>query len=912
MPNIKLSEIAKELNVGLGTIVDFMHENGYKDFEMNPNARLTDEQYELLVEEFESEFEYLYDPNKRVYAKIDDVLKRSDFDSFKDKCNCNIRKITIRDLRRILNSDRSANPDPDYFSELAKQLGFGLNQTPQTLQTGSVNQKSVNKKKDTVLDIIKNPDSRLFIDTCSIMHPRFKDALAKIKPILNACEKKICVPQSCRLELIKHASNPSNRNACNQATAGLAELDKIKDFVEYYGDETDAKHADNVFVSRFAQFRSKYYLFLITEDKNLKQDICNLNDSKSVNGKKIEVVNIDYIVNYKHYRDRTPSTSKVCSKKSKVFNIETKLTSIPDDIIMIESVPNEGDNVFTEDGKAICLTSKIKSGGEGSVYEVDFGNNYVAKIYHKDKLTERHKEKINLLVQSGIQIPGVCFPTQRLYNSNKANKEFVGYIMPRANSNAKSLEVAIFRGERGVDRHFKGLKRVELVDMAITILEKIEELHNLGIIIGDINGNNILVSSPSDVYFVDTDSYQISDLPCPVGTADFTAPEIQDKNYKNFLRTLGNENFAIAVLLFRILMLGHNPYAHINGETPAKNIKSGNFSYPYKENSNGCAPNSDAKYIWSHMFFSLKQMFYFTFKKGQCYYDEEERPTASKWLLTLKKYKKELTDGTIKNYDPVSLELIPKSYKKNPNITYIKCKLCGQDVSEDYTKEGYCYTCLNKVTIVKCSKCSRDIEYKNYNRYILKKQPPKYCKACFQKNQAERRHNKETYTTEICNCCGEPFDITYREYDFFKKKGLDLPKRCHDCRDAGRKPEYSHNNPNHGNPNDSSGGCFLTTVACEFYGKPDDCYELTILRNYRDHWLAHQRNGKELIREYYEIAPSIVKAIKESPDYAQICSSIMNNYINPCINLINSHQEQECRDLYISLVKDLKKSMFNI
>ena len=52
MPNIKLSKIAKELNVGLGTIVDFMHENGYKDFEMNPNARLTDEQVDLLNKEF--------------------------------------------------------------------------------------------------------------------------------------------------------------------------------------------------------------------------------------------------------------------------------------------------------------------------------------------------------------------------------------------------------------------------------------------------------------------------------------------------------------------------------------------------------------------------------------------------------------------------------------------------------------------------------------------------------------------------------------------------------------------------------------------------------------------------------------------------------------------------------------------
>lgn len=758
---------------------------------------------------------------------------------------------------------------------------------------------------------IQNPNSRLFLDTCSIMHPRFKDALTIIIPILSVCGKKICIPQSCKLELVKHISNPSNRDAYNKAKNALAELNRIKDYVTYFGDETDAKFADSVFVSRFAQFRSKYYLFLITEDKDLRRDICNLNSSKSVHGKKIEVVNIEYILNYKPVSTKSQSFSKVDFKKSKAFEIKTEITSIPDDIIKINCIPTEGQVVYTEDGNAIQLISTIKSGGEGTVYKIDFGDNgenYVAKVYHKDKLTKRHKEKIDLLVRSGISIQGVCFPTKCLYNHDK---EFVGYIMPQANTNAKSLEVTIFKGERGVNRHFMGLTRVGIVDMAITILEKIKKLHKLGIIIGDINGNNILVSSPNDVYFVDTDSYQVLDFPCPVGTADFTAPEIQDKNYKTFLRTIGNDNFAVAVLLFRILMLGQNPYAHINGETPAKNIKSGNFSYPYKENSNGLAPNSDAKYIWSHMYFPLKQMFYFTFKENQCYYDEENRPNAIAWLGKLKKYKKELIDGTIENYDPASIELIPKAYKKNPNVKYITCKLCGKEVSEDFTINGYCYTCLNKSTIVKCEKCGREIEYKNYYRYIRKVKQPTLCKACHQKKLAEIRHEKETYTTEICNCCGKSFTITYGNRDYFVSRGLSLPKRCPDCRRAGTKSGNEHhtNHRSSNSSNSSSDWCFLTTVACEYYGKPDDCYELSVLRNYRDNWLAHQKYGSDLIREYYECAPSIVKAIKESPDYAQICTSIMNNYVNPCISLINSHCEQECKDLYVNMVKTLRNKL---
>ena len=230
------------------------------------------------------------------------------------------------------------------------------------------------------------------------------------------------------------------------------------------------------------------------------------------------------------------------------------------------NVPLEGQYVYDDQGKEFLLDSIIKAGGEGTVYNIKKLDGDVAKIYHKGKLTRRHKEKIELLVHSGISIPGVCFPTKCLYNSHG---NFVGYVMPQANVKAKSLESSIFKGERGINRHFKGLSRQDLVEIAINIFDKIAKLHKLGVILGDINGNNILITSPDEIYFVDTDSYQIEDLPCPVGTADFTAPEIQNKDYKTFLRTIGNETFAVAVLLFRLLMLGQNPYAHINGNTPA-------------------------------------------------------------------------------------------------------------------------------------------------------------------------------------------------------------------------------------------------------------------------------------------------------------------------------------------------------
>ena len=50
---IRLSQAARKLNVGHGTILDFLSKKGY-EVENNPNAKLTPEQVALLSKEFAS------------------------------------------------------------------------------------------------------------------------------------------------------------------------------------------------------------------------------------------------------------------------------------------------------------------------------------------------------------------------------------------------------------------------------------------------------------------------------------------------------------------------------------------------------------------------------------------------------------------------------------------------------------------------------------------------------------------------------------------------------------------------------------------------------------------------------------------------------------------------------------------
>ena len=51
---LRLSKIAKEFNLSLGTIVDFLASKGHK-VEQNPNAKIGDEEYTLLMKEFQSD-----------------------------------------------------------------------------------------------------------------------------------------------------------------------------------------------------------------------------------------------------------------------------------------------------------------------------------------------------------------------------------------------------------------------------------------------------------------------------------------------------------------------------------------------------------------------------------------------------------------------------------------------------------------------------------------------------------------------------------------------------------------------------------------------------------------------------------------------------------------------------------------
>lgn len=631
-------------------------------------------------------------------------------------------------------------------------------------------------------------DWKIFMDTCSILHFAVGKFWMNIIPFLRQYQNKVIIPLRSIEELQKHEANTGNSELAENAKHCLNLLRKLINagFVEIRGEQGD-NFADNVFQVVFTKFRMTHKLLLITQDNNLAKDILLLNSNKSVRANPVHVKRINqygflsnFTWNLENSRnDRTKKNKRVSNEEDldedEVFRICKRVTTLDDSRLAVSHIPVENEIVYTSRGP-IKLESKVAAGGEGIIYTTN--TPYVAKIYKKENNTKRKYEKIKLMLSKKIECEGVCYPVAALYNSNK---EFVGYMMPKAKG--KELQKSIFIKPLFL-KNFPNWKKRDTVELCITILEKIKYLHDRNIVMGDINPANILVVSPKEVYLVDTDSYQVEDFPCPVGTNNYTAPEIQRKHFSDFLRTMGNENFAVATLLFMIMLPGKPPYSQQGGDDPINNIIKMDFSYPFGDSSNKKTPDGPWRYIWSHLTYDLKKAFYNTFRKGGDYSTEDTRLTADEWLPIFTYYLELLDSGKFGKQDKMSEELFPTRHKKNPKVEYITCKLCGNEIPENQCQNGICRDCLNKGEVYKCKKCGKEILYTNYQRYVKNAKRFDVCPECFEYgNKVRIRKN--------CVDCGHQFEITNNQYDFYTSKGFDIPKRCKSCRDAKKNYSYS-------------------------------------------------------------------------------------------------------------------------
>lgn len=118
---------------------------------------------------------------------------------------------------------------------------------------------------------------------------------------------------------------------------------------------------------------------------------------------------------------------------------------------------------------------------------------------------------------------------------------------------------------------------------------------------------------------------------------------------------------------------------------------------------------------------------------------------------------------------------------------------------------------------------------------------------------------------------------------------------------------YDEGQANH--ESQTKSGCFLTTACVNYAGLADDCHELTVLRKFRDDYVARRANGTDYLAEYYQVAPKIVCQIDRDPERDAVLASIFSQ-VTEAVRLIESGDFEGTFQCYRKMFEGLEQRYY--
>ena len=138
----------------------------------------------------------------------------------------------------------------------------------------------------------------------------------------------------------------------------------------------------------------------------------------------------------------------------------------------------------------------------------------------------------------------------------------MGFLMSKVTGHK---DIHVLYGPKSRVRDFANADWRFLLRASLNTARAFAVVHDSGCVIGDVNHGSVLVSEKATVRLVDCDSFQIvvgdRRFPCEVGVQEFTPPELQNAAFVGTIRTTNHDNFALAILIFRLLFMGKHPFA---------------------------------------------------------------------------------------------------------------------------------------------------------------------------------------------------------------------------------------------------------------------------------------------------------------------------------------------------------------
>lgn len=283
---------------------------------------------------------------------------------------------------------------------------------------------------------------------------------------------------------------------------------------------------------------------------------------------------------------------------------------------------------------------KIGIGGEGTVYAPTERPSSVAKVYHHPG--RDHQRKLEaMLTRSCVpaqgQRPFVAWPEGLLWAGTK-RAQFLGYVMPRVTDTCAAIDLYIPRARRS---RCPAFDYRYLLRTALNLARCVGEVHSRGYVIGDLNEGSFLVGRDASVTLVDADSWQVPALnglavhPCLVGKPEFTPPERQRVDPRRVARREREDDFALAVLIFKLLMEGTHPYDGVfrgSGEVPSIPERIAQGWFPYRRGTIPFKPKPGAP-PFRMLHPNIRSLFRQAFDRSLN--GSPARPSAREWARTL-------------------------------------------------------------------------------------------------------------------------------------------------------------------------------------------------------------------------------------------------------------------------------------
>jgi hypothetical protein len=303
-------------------------------------------------------------------------------------------------------------------------------------------------------------------------------------------------------------------------------------------------------------------------------------------------------------------------------------------------------------GREITLEGPLLARGEeASVYPVPECPALAARIYHLP--TAEHAGKLAALLaappvgHAGTGHVALAWPVERLLEPG-AEGRVVGYLMPRLEPAPFLWEVCnpAVRLQVYPQFHYGRLLRA-----ARNLAGVVCTLHQSGYVLGNLNEANVVVTPQALVTLLDVDSFQVSAgggvYRCRVSRPEYTPPELQGAPAAEAERRPEHDAFALAVLIFQLLMQGAHPFAGASTDGGATASIPGRIAagfWPYAwERPGPCGPAPHAP-PWSVLPPAVAELLRCCFEDARA--DPSLRPSTARWQQALEEAENELTTCT--------------------------------------------------------------------------------------------------------------------------------------------------------------------------------------------------------------------------------------------------------------------------